>query len=105
MINTNGTSTKSFSVTSLYNACVVASQTGVLAQACTIQYTGTQTNGKKVTQTCSFAVPNLLAPQAALCNLKGFTDLKSLALEPVKATLLPASTVLLIDEVKGTTKS
>ncbi|KAL8649399.1 MAG: hypothetical protein Q9226_005590 [Calogaya cf. arnoldii] len=73
-ITTDGR-TKSFALYSDYNGCVVASQTGLVAQACRIRYTGTKTDGTVVTTTCDFK-PNLvdLNPQLAFSHInKGYS--------------------------------
>ena len=100
-ITTEGTSTKSFDLKSLYNGCVLASQTGVVAQGCTIQYTGVRTDGVVVSKTCVF---NTLATQLAFCEFPtGFKGLKSVKIVPVRADLLPPTTVVFIDTVLGST--
>ena len=103
MITTAGTNAKSFTLTSLANACVVASQTGVLAESCTVQYNGTKAVGSgTVSALCTFTVTDPLEPMAAPCKLpSSFSGLKSVSIAPVKATLTPASTVVFIDNVAG----
>ncbi|KAL8852721.1 MAG: hypothetical protein Q9221_002351 [Calogaya cf. arnoldii] len=106
MIVTDGR-TKSFALYSDYNGCVVASQTGLVAQACRIRYTGTKTDGTVVSTTCDFN-PDLvdLNPQLAFCTFpRGFTNLKSVSVFPEQATLTPASTVVLVDTLSGETSS
>ncbi|KAL8673880.1 MAG: hypothetical protein Q9168_001700 [Polycauliona sp. 1 TL-2023] len=107
MFTTAGTPTNSFALKSLYNDCVVASQTGLLAEGCTIQYTGTKTDGSQVSKSCTFD-PKLLSLDngLALCEFpSSFTKLKSVSVAPVKAALLPASTVVLVDTISGATSS
>ncbi|KAG7008957.1 hypothetical protein G7Y79_00004g015410 [Physcia stellaris] len=102
MITTAGTNAKSFSLTSLANACVVASQTGLVAESCTIQYNGTKAvGGGTESALCTFKA-DPLNPKAALCQLPNtFSGLKSVSIVPVTATLPPATTVVFIDNVGG----
>ena len=102
MITTEGTSTKFFDLTSLFNGCLVASQTGLVAQGCTIEYIGVRTDGVVVSKTCVFSS---LATKLAACDKfpTGFKGLKSVKVVPVRADLLPATTVVVIDTVSGST--
>ena len=103
MISIDGTSSTSFALKSLDNACVLVSQTGLVAESCTIQYKGVTTSGGTVSALCTFEA-DLLAPKLALCTLpSSFTGLKSVSIVPVTATLPPATMVMVIDNVYGTT--
>ncbi|CAF9924967.1 MAG: hypothetical protein HETSPECPRED_005708 [Heterodermia speciosa] len=58
-----------FSLQSLYQGCVVARQTGVVASSCELLYTGVKTDGARVDTTCDF-VADLLSARSpmAVCR-------------------------------------
>ena len=103
MISIAGTNTESFSLGFTYNACVLASQTGLVAESCTIQYKGVTTTGVSVSTLCTFTA-DLLAPKAAPCSLpSSFTGLKNVSIVPVTASLPADTTILILDGVSGAT--
>ena len=105
MITIAGTSTKAFDLKNTYDACVVASQTGLISQSCTIKYTGTTILGKTVSTTCTFTADtlNLKNQKPASCTFpSSFKGLKSVSIIPIKATLTPLTTVVFLDSLNGT---
>ncbi|KAL8886939.1 MAG: hypothetical protein Q9192_006404 [Flavoplaca navasiana] len=107
MIITDG-KTNSFSLTSCYNECVAASQTGAVLQTCTVKYTAVRIDGTVVSTSCTFTAPlvTLEPKEMALCMFpKGITNLKSVSVFPEKAALTPASTVVNIDTLSGEVSS
>ncbi|KAL8787182.1 MAG: hypothetical protein Q9195_007873 [Heterodermia aff. obscurata] len=103
LVTTANTKTSSFSLQSLYNGCVVASQTGVAAESCELLYTGVKTSGAKINTTCDF-VADLLSTNnpMALCKFPAsFTGLKTIFLNAIKTGSTSSTTVPLVDNVSG----
>ncbi|MCJ1278405.1 hypothetical protein MMC21_006221 [Puttea exsequens] len=83
-----GSKTKSFPRKSTYIACIVASQTVLVLQACKLQFTGTKAaGGATVTTMCQYS-GTLAKPAMVLYAGRG---------------LSPATTVIELDDITGVT--
>lgn len=95
----SGPTTNYFDLSSLFLGCVVESQTGILPAPCTVILTGKKISGPDATYSFSYVSGTSFAP----CQLqRSFVGLKTvnLALSNLVST---ATTVFLLDSVKGTT--
>ena len=111
-ITTDGTTTKSFDLLTVFNACQnIEAEAKVYREVgCTIEYTGVKTNGEQVPPfRCTFkATGSFGAPRTGtLCTLpKGFTGLKSVNFDLAEVnTWFYGKAVIIIDNVVGKTYS
>ena len=90
MITANYTGSKvgSFDLGSTYLGCAVQSEASAgVAEPCTAQFNGTKTNGKVVSEECTYS-GSALSPALVLCTFSLLKSLKSVNVTVVESTTL-----------------
>ena len=98
-----GSQVKSFKLTSLYLSCAVTSAVSLgEPQPCRLKFTGVNTKGVTVSQTCAYS-ETAINPALAFCAFTdAFNDIVFVSVAVANSLTLPPTTVLYLDDVNHT---